>query len=274
MKKVLNVLLTAAVIAAALMLFSACAGCVSREAGRGDDDSLQKIIDAGQFVLGLDQNFPPMGFLDESGTITGFDIDVAGEVCKRLGVKLVLKPIDWDEKEDELNSGKIDCIWNGLSVTPDREQSMNLSDPYMKNELIFIVLEDSDAKGLRDLAGKTVGVQSGSTGEEELERSSIYPDIKAKRYDTALEVIDRLNAGEIDVALIDSVLSYYCIFSSETQYYILSESLAEEEYAIGFRKNDQKLRDRIQEIISEMKADGTLGQISKKWFESDITIVK
>ena len=238
------------------------------------DDSLQKILDAEQLVLGLDDSFPPMGFVDAAGEIVGFDIDVAQEACDRLGVRLVKQGINWDSKEEYLNSRRIDCIWNGLSVTPGRADSMSLSDPYMKNELIIVVPGASDVMTLRDLKGRTVGVQSGSTAQEALEASELYPEITMTTYDTVEILVNRLNGKEVDAALIDSVAAYYFIFSSDEQYFILSGSLGEEEYAIGFRKDDVALRDKIQELINEMKADGTLGKISRKWFGSDITIIR
>ena len=250
-------------------------GCSLQPKNERRDDSLTKILESGELVLGLDVEFPPMGFKDENGEIVGFDIDVAREVCRRLGVKLTTRAIDWDEKEDELNEGHIDCIWNGFSITPARAEAMRMSDPYMKNELIVVVPDDSDVKVLRDLAGKKVGVQSGSTAQDILGSSESFREITPIPYDTAIIILDKLDRREIDAALVDSVAAYYLIFLNENgRYFVLSDSLGEEEYAIGFRKNDRALCDRIQELISEMKADGTLGDISKKWFGSDITTVK
>ena len=262
----------AGIVAAVLLL--SLTGCGSGKESSKNDDSLRKVLDAGQFVLGLDVDFPPMGFLDETGEIVGFDIDVAQEVCNRLGVKLVKKGINWDTKEDTLNSGEIDCIWNGMSITPGRAEAMNLSDPYMKNELIVIILGESDARNLSDLTGKKVGVQSGSTALETLEKSKIYPSITVVTFDDNLTLLQKLADREVDAALVDSIVAYYFIFSDDNQFYVLPDSLGEEKYAVGFRKNDQALRDKVQQIISEMKADGTLSNISKKWFGSDITIVK
>ena len=264
--------LLAALAAAAILL--AAAGCGSSESAAQGDDSLKKVLQAGQLVLGLDTEFPPMGFIDETGEIVGFDIDVAREVCSRLGVTLVPKGIDWDHKEEELNSGAIDCIWNGMSVTPERAAAMNLSEPYMNNEQIFVVLGDSDVKEMQDLIGRRVGVQVGSTSQEALEASALYADVVVVASETHQENVRKLKEGEVDAILVDSVAAFYSVFSSDQLYYILPESLGQEEYAIGFRKGDQALRDRVQEIIGDMKADGTLGQISKKWFGSDITIVK
>ena len=272
-KRICRTLLLGLLAAAWLLTALGCGSGAQTSAGKSDE-SLQKVLDAGQLVLGLDVGFPPMGFIDESSEIVGFDIDMAQEVCNRLGVSLVKLGINWDTKEDTLSNGTIDCIWNGMSVTPARAESMNLSEPYMKNEMIFVVSGSSDAKGMRDLKGRTVGVQSGSTAEELLEASELYADVTAVLFETNQELLQELKQGGVDVALVDSVAAYYFIFSSDEPFFILPDSLGEEEYAIGFRKGDQALRDKIQEIIGEMKADGTLGQISKKWFGSDITTVR
>ena len=252
--------------------------CVFCGCGGGNnakkDDSLQQILHKGELILGLDTEFPPMGFIGDDGEIAGFDIDVAREVCSRLGVRLTLKGIDWNLKEDLLNGGEIDCIWNGLSVTPARAEAMCMTDSYMKNELIVVVPGSSSAKELPDLKGGRIGVQTGSTAEEMLGKLDIYPDVTPMVYDNVMVVLQKLDEGELDAALVDSVPAFYYIFSQDKPYFILSDSLGEEEYAVGFRKDDRALRDRVQEIISQMKADGTLGDISKKWFGSDITIVK
>ena len=261
----------------AVIVMLAAAGC-----GTGgkpplppeSDGSLQKILDAKQLILGLDASFPPMGFTDETGEIVGFDIDVAQEVCNRLGVELVKWPINWDTKEYALNNGTIDCIWNGMSVTPGRAAEMCLSEPYMRNELIFVVSGRSDAKGVRDLAGKRVGMQSGSTAQEALEASDLYKDVTVVTLDENITLLQCLKEGTLDAVLLDSVVAYYFISTSKESFFVLPDSLGEEDLAIGFRKDDRELRNRVQEIISGMKADGTLGEISKKWFGSDITIVR
>ncbi len=272
MKK--TVFLKVAALFFSLFFLLAAVSCSGKPSDKGDG-SLKRILDAGELILGLDVGFPPMGFEDEDGEIVGFDIDVAQEVCDRLGVKLVKVGIDWDNKENDLNEGRIDCIWNGFSVTPARKKAMCLSDPYMKNELIVVVPGDSEIKVVKDLAGKKVGVQSGSTAQEVLEASKYYPDVTEELYGTAVILLDRLEKGEVDAALVDSVAAYYLIFSKGyRRFFILSDSLDEEEFAIGFRKEDAELRDRIWAMIREMKEDGTLGEISKKWFGSDITIVK
>ena len=270
-RKILKRILSCIIAAVLLILFC---GCEDRSGTDADDDSLQKVLDSGKLILGCDTEFPPMGFADGSGEIVGFDIDVAREVCRRLGVELVVRGIDWNTKEDYLNDGRIDCIWNGMSSSPERAESMTLSAPYMKNELIFVVRGNSDIKEMNDLAGMRVGVQTGSTAQDALEDSEIFASVKEVTSATNRENLRKLIGGEVDAILIDSVAAYYSVFSSDRKFYVLPESLGQEEYVIGFRKGDNALRDAVQKAISEMKADGTLSEISKKWFGSDITTVK
>lgn len=238
----------------------------------GEDNSLQKVLDSGEFILGLDATFKPMGYTDESDQIVGFDIDCAEEVCSRLGVKLVKQPIDWDTKEQDLDAGKIDCIWNGMSINASRQEVMNLSEPYMKNEMVFVVTADSPIASQADLDGKTVAVQSGSTAQEILQGAGL--NITENALATNVECLQQLELNLVDAVFMDSVVANYEIKESGKSYVLLADGLEEEEYAIGFRKNDQALRDKVQQILSEMKADGKLGEISEKWFGSDITTVK
>ena len=237
------------------------------------DGSLRKVLEAKQLVLGIDSGFPPMSFVGENGEIIGFDIDMAQEICNRLGLTLVKRPINWDTKEDDLNSGVIDCI-GSMSVTPASSKEMNLTEPYIKDDLIFVVPGNSSAKWLRDLKGKAIGVQSGSTTQDALEALGIYKEVSVVVLDDNLAILRELKRGTLDAGLVDSLVAYYFIDSSKERFFVLPDSLGEEDCAIGFRKEDRELRDKVQEIISAMKKEGKLSEISKKWFGSDITIVK
>lgn len=238
----------------------------------GEDKSLQNVLDSGKFVLGLDATFKPMGFTDENDNIVGFDIDLAEEVCSRMGVELVKQPVDWDTKEQDLNAGKIDCIWNGLSINDERREIMNLSEPYMKNDMIFVVKTDSDIATQADLDGKNVAVQSGSTAQEILADSGM--NITPTELATNVECLQQLDLDLVDAVFMDSVVANYEITTTGKAYTILPDGLSPEEYAIGFRKGDQALRDEVQRILSEMKADGKVEEISTKWFGSDVTTIK
>ena len=275
MKKSRYILLSAGIAVVVLILGLAL---WIRNAGQADvpesDGSLQKVLASGRFILGFDVNFPPMSFVDERGKFTGFDIDMLQEVCSRLGVELVRRPINWDAKEEELNGGMIDAI-SGMLVTPGRAKRMNMLEPYIKESLIFVVVGNSSAKWrLQDLKGKKIGVQAGTRAQEVLSALDIYKDITVVPFDDNIAVLQQLRDGNLDVGLVDSVAAYYFISLNNERYFVLRENLGEGKFAIGFRKRDKELRDKVQEILSEMKTDGTLGKISQKWFGIDITIVK
>lgn len=247
------------------------------EAAESTDESLQKVLASGKFILGLDATFEPMGYTNENDEIVGFDIDVAEEVCARMGVELVKEPIDWDTKEQDLAVGRIDCIWNGMSINPSREEQMNLSEPYMKNEMVFVVPASSDVAAMGDLAGKNIAVQNGSSAQDILEASELCTSdnpVTVTAMATNVEALQQLELGLVDAVFLDSVVANYQITSAGKDYKVLPDGLEEEEYAIGFRKEDQALRNEVQKILGEMKADGKLGEISTKWFGSDITTVE
>ncbi len=251
---------------------AAAAGGEDTAAAAGEDKSLQNVLDSGKFILGLDATFKPMGFTDENDNIVGFDIDLAQEVCNRMGVELVKQPVDWDTKEQDLNAGKIDCIWNGLSIDDERKKVMDLSEPYMENEMIFVVKNGSSIASQADLDGKTVAVQSASTAQTILAESGM--NITAVELATNVECLQQLDLDLVDAVFLDVVVANYEISTSGKDYTILPDGLSPEEYAIGFRKGDTALREEVQRILSEMKADGTVAEISTKWFGSDITIIK
>jgi len=177
------------------------------------DNSLQYILDKGTFIVGLDPAFPPMGYTDDTtGELVGFDIDLAREVCRRLEVELVLQSIDWSAKEMELANKSIDCIWNGFSVNDERIAALTLSKPYLANAQIIMVPEGSDIKTKADLAGKTVGLQSGSSAYEAVMADSIASSIgKVEEYADNLSAFMDLKAGRIDAFVVDRVVGEYML---------------------------------------------------------------
>ena len=266
-----------------LLIVSVCATLLSigmvyfggglRDRSHERDVSLQRVLEAGHIVLGVDSAFPPMSFVSDNGEIVGFDIELMREVSDRLGIELVVRPIEWGNKENELRDGTIDCI-GSMSVVSEAAKSISLSESYVKEDLIFVIRSDSKIKWLRDLKGKTIGVQAGSTTQDALNATDIINDVTVVPLADNMLVLRQLKEGKLDAALVDSLVAFYFIFSSNERYFVISDNLGEEELAIGFRKNDRKLGDKVQDVISDMKADGTLGKISQKWFGSDITIVK
>ena len=256
----------------ALVMVLAC-GCAFAEA----DGSLDAIIGKGALVLGLDDAFPPMGFRDDDNNIVGYDIDVAAEVAARLGVELVCQPIDWASKELELDSGNIDCIWNGMSITPKRQASMAMAIPYMNSAIVMVARDSEGFTSIADMEGRIIGVQSGSFSEEVLETYEEYADfcasVEVAPYDEYLTALLDLQQGGIDGVLIDLVVAEYCIAGLGDDSFVIVDSLEDDLFGVGFRKDDLSLRDKVNDILLEMAEDGILAEISTKWFGSDISIV-
>ncbi len=239
------------------------------------DQSWDKVKEKGEFVLGLDESFPPMGFRDDNNNIVGFDVDLAQEVANRLGVKLKLQPINWDTKDQELNTGNIDCIWNGFTITDDRKASILFSDPYMKNQQVLVVLADSSYKTLADLKGKSVALQASSSAADALNAN---PDFKAslkevvELKDNNLCLMD-LKTGNVEAVAMDEIVARYYIQMKSEKYKVLDEGLTKEEYGIGFRKTDEQLMTKVNDTLKEMAKDGKMAEISNKWFGKDITTI-
>ncbi len=181
------------------------------EAPEGDT-SLDDLLSRGKLVVGLDDSFPPMGFRDENGDIVGFDIDLAAEVCQRLGVELELQPIDWDAKELELSSGKVDCLWNGLTVTDERLGAMYFTKPYIANRQVIIVPSGSDIQDRTGLAGKIVGLQKGSSALDALMKDPVYNEVKEiNEYADNVTAFLDLKAGRLEAFVVDEVAGRYII---------------------------------------------------------------
>lgn len=241
----------------------------TRQAERTDETS-----EGGTFTVGFDQDFPPMGFVGEDGEYTGFDLELAQETAKRLGLTYVAQPIAWDAKNMELESGNIDCIWNGFTMT-GREDEYTWSEPYMENSQVVVVMEDSGIETLEDLAGKIVEVQADSSAEAALKEmsdlTSTFGTLQTTPdYNTAF--MD-LEMGSVDAIAMDVIVAGYQMQEREGSFKILEESLASEEYAIGFKKGNTELCEKVQQTLEEMAADGTMAEISEKWFGEDITTV-
>lgn len=229
----------------------------------------------GTFTVGFDQDFPPMGFVGDDGEYTGFDLELAQEVATRLGLEFVPQPIAWDAKDMELNSGTIDCIWNGFTMN-GREEGYTWTAPYMDNSQVFVVQKDSGIVELADLAGKIVEVQADSSAEaalkENAELAGTFGTLQTTPdYNTAF--MD-LEMGAVDAIAMDVIVAGYQIENRDDKdNYVILEALASEEYGVGFKLGNEELRDKVQATLEEMAADGTLETISTKWFGVDVTTI-
>jgi len=232
----------------------------------GADDSLEKVKKDGFFTVGLDDTFPPMGFKDENGELVGFDIDLAKETAKRLGVEARFKPCEWDGIIFELKSKKIDMVWNGMTITPEREAQISFSKPYYSGGQFIFSKKEKPYVKIDELEGKVVGIQLGSSGALAVEKNPISPKLKElRKYSNNMEVLLDLEAGRLDAAVMDIFVGSYYNLSKGTLV-ISDDNFAEESEGVGFRKEDDTLREAIDQIIDEMKADGTFSKIEEKWF--------
>ena len=233
-----------------------------------------KTTDGGTLIVGFDQDFPPMGFVGDDGEYTGFDLELAQEVAKRLGLEYKAQPIAWDSKDMELESGNIDCIWNGFTMT-GREDDYTWTEPYMANQQVFVVANDSDINSQADLAGKIVEVQADSSAEAALkeapELTATFKELLTTAdYNTAFMDLEQ---GAVDAIAMDVIVAGYQIQQRNADFKILDDSLSEEEYGVGFKKGNTELRDKVQSTLEEMAEDGTLQEVSEKWFGKDVTTI-
>ncbi|MCI6099125.1 MAG: amino acid ABC transporter substrate-binding protein [Selenomonas sp.] len=270
--KKLVALASAAVLSAAL--FTGCGG--QQQAASSGSGSGSGAGD--KIVVGLDDNFPPMGFKDENNEIVGFDIDLAKEATKRLGREVEFKAIDWSSKEAELKSGRVNVLWNGLDITDKRKENMLFSDPYMDNRQIIFVKKG--ATGITDeqsLAGKAVGTQSASTAEEYIDGSDFFKTKvkEVKKYSDFVSAFMDLENGRIDAVIGDEIVGRYYMSKHPDSIDAVDVAVGPvSQFGIAFAKDNQKLRDDVQKVLDEMVKDGTVAKISEKWFGKDITLKK
>lgn len=278
-KRVVTILMTI-VMAASL---TACGNnntdnnSAAGEAVQNTESTASDESDRTQLIVGFDAEFPPYGYMADDGSYTGFDLDLAQEVCDRNGWELVKKPINWDSKDMELNSGSIDCIWNGFTVT-GREDKYTWTDPYVDNSIVVVVKSDSEITKLADLEGKTVAVQADSSGlsaltseednDENLALTASFKELQqVADYNTAFM---NLESGAVDAIVLDIGVAKYQIGSRGDQFQILDEPVSTEQYAVGFKLGNTSLRDKVQDTLYEMVDDGTFQTIADKYSDDNL----
>lgn len=278
MKKRLALMMALTMTAASLL--AGCGGSSdgSSDAGSDSQDTstaeFAEKAEGDKFTVGFDQDFPPMGFVGEDGEYTGFDLELAQAVCDKMGWEFVPEPIAWDAKDAMLESGAIDCIWNGFTIN-GREDDYTWSDPYLDNSQVFVVRADSGIESAEDLAGKTVDVQTDSSAqaalEDNQELSSTFGNLQViADYNTGFM---ELESGVVDAVAMDIVVASYQIESRDADFVILDDVISTEEYGVGFAKGNEAVRDQVQTALEELAADGTMAEISTKWFGEDITTI-
>lgn len=235
------------------------------------DDSWARVKKEGKLVIGLDDSFPPMGYRQADGSLVGFDVDAATELAKRLGIKIEWQPTAWDGVIHSLNAKKFDCIWNGMTITPDRAKEVAFTKPYIMDGQIAIVnFQEKRFKGLKDLKGYKAGTQKGSSGVEAVKKLATAPT-ELKEYEDYPKALLDLEAGRIDVVVVDNVTGRDMIAKRPGKFRILPGMISKEPFGVAFRKADVALRGKVQQTLDKMVKDGAMAKISRKWFAEDIT---
>ena len=263
MKKTTMALLFAA-------LFLMLAGCSDKSAdGDGSTTDVDK-EETKEIVIGVDDKFAPMGFRDDKNELVGFDIDMAKAATEHMGATAKFQPIDWKTKETELSSGRIDLIWNGYTITKERQEKVLFTKPYLDNNQVVVTLADSDVKAIDDLDGKVVGLQALSSAGPALESHPIHEKVKTvtEFSDNVLALTD-LKTGRLDAVVIDEVVIDYYMTNEEGVFAKIDGSLAVEEYGIGVKKGNEELLEDLQNALDTMNEDGTATEISTEWFGED-----
>lgn len=266
MKKLTKIAAAAAALCLGAALLAGCSGS-NDAADNAADNGAAANPDATTLIVGLDNAYPPYGFIGDDGNLTGFDIDLATEVAARNGWNLELEAIDWDAKDALLNQGTINCIWNGFTME-GREDDYTFTDPYMLNAQVVVVKSSSDIKSLDDLAGKSVITQTDSAAQEVLEGDKA--DLAAKfaqletigDYNTAFM---QLESGAVDAVACDLSIAQYQMSAKPGVYTQLSDELSSEHYAVGVKKGNTELAQKITDTLKAMNEDGTVKQLCEKY---------
>ncbi len=253
-----------------------CGGGASEDtaANSDADTSLTDLQAKGTIVVGIDDQFPPMGFVGEDGELTGFDVELAKLVAEKIGVEAKIQPINWDSKEMELNSGKIDVIWNGYTITAERINEVEFTKPYLNNQQVLVVANDSKVKTKADLEGKVVGAQVESAGLDALnaDMDLVASVADIPEYDDYNMALLDLGTSRLDALAIDKIYVGYTMAQNPDKYRVLDETLSDEYYGIGCAKGAVALREAIDKALDELYADGSIEELSTKWFGENIVI--
>lgn len=250
-------------------------GCQSVTWRADHEDTWSRIERRHKIVIGLDDSFVPMGFRQKNGQLVGYDVDLARAVFARYGIKVDFQTIDWSMKETELRNGTIDAIWNGYTVTPQRAKKVAFSEPYLRNHQVLVTKRSQHITQFSQMRGKILGVQTGSSGQSlvNAQPKLLKRYIKGApvQYDTFNDAFIDLNANRIQGLLIDQVYADYYIKheSNPAAYRTIVGQFAGEDYAVGLRKGDVTLRNKINQGLDAMAKDGQLQQINHKWFGRD-----
>lgn len=255
----------AAILLAGVLALTVFAGCGGKDVGNADNGNKETL------VVGLDPEFPPMGFKENNDEIVGFDIDLANAVAEEMGVQMKFQPIDWSSKELEIDTGRIDMIWNGFSITPEREEALLLTKPYLNNNMIVVTLKDSAISKVDDLEGKKVVLQKESSALDAFQEAPVSEKVAdLTQLSSNVDCFQDLENGRAEAMVVDETVAKYYLNLHKDKFKILDESLGAEKYAIGLKKGNDELKEKLEAAITKVVESGKAKEISEKWFGEDI----
>ncbi len=246
MKKLLALLM------ATLLIMTTFAACGSTE-----DDTL---------VMGTNATFPPYEFTDDAGEIVGIDAEIAQAVADKLGKKLVIKDMEFKSLLTAVQGGSIDIVFAGMTVDEERKQAVNFTQTYATGVQVIIVKDGSAIKTVDDLDGKKIGVQEGTTGD--IYCTDDYGQENVKQFDNGALAIEALKNGQVDCVVIDNEPAKNFV-KANAGLKILDTKYVEEEYAAAIAKENTELLDAVNKAMDELKADGTIDKIIKKYIPAE-----
>ncbi|MFJ7953658.1 transporter substrate-binding domain-containing protein [Lysinibacillus sp. NPDC096418] len=251
----------------AVLFLAACGTSDEKKPNSDNSTGKEETPQTEKIIVGIDDQFAPMGFRDENNEIVGFDIDYARAAAEHMDVEFEFQPINWDSKEVELLSGRIDLIWNGYTINDTRKEQVLFTKPYLANAQVVVTKKDSSIKELSELAGLEVGLQAKSSALDALNAHPIHKEIKkiTEFKDNVLALTD-LKTGRVDAVVVDAVVAEYYMTQQPDTFKLLEESLAPEQYGVGVKPGNEALLEKLQAALDQMNEDGTAAEISEKWF--------
>ena len=265
-----------ALVLAAVMVFSlaACGAkpaeekAVEEAVEAAEEVAEEAAADAQKFIMGIDPEYPPFSYMDDAGEYTGFDVEVCKAACEKLGWEFEVFGVNWDEKLIQLDAGECDCVWSGMTLLDSMaEEGYVLSAPYYDNTQVILVKTESGIESSEDLAGMTVAVQLGTSGEALL--NGDLSDLTATfgelvTCDSFLKCFTELDGNAVDAVFVDAPVAKAYV-EGKDGYTIIDEGLGAEQYGIAFRSSDQALCDAIEGAVAELVKDGTYAKIADNY---------
>ncbi len=238
--------------------------------------TLDDIIQRGTLIIGVDESFSPISYIDENGNYAGLDIDLATEICSIIGVVPEFVSVPWAQKEQMLNTGEVDCLMSGLAITQTRSQSMNFTRAYLNNMYIVLTKQGVSVSSVADLAGLSIGVQEGRTVIEVAQSSYIYDSIKNDiiEYPSYEQAFDDMQSNILDCIIVPSIYGMTHNMNLGNIYTVSMLDFGDAPVAIGTRKTDIEINTAIDEALASIMESGKLEELNMKHFNMDIFVMR